>query len=324
MSVGLRRGTVDVVLERHDALLRLEVDGRPCIAYPRLTGPVEEGDDVLVNDQATALGLGTGGFDVVAVNLTRGLGLPTADGAHVMRLPYTPGQHAARFAEEDAGELPRALDGLPVVCCTLHSQLAPVCAALAGRRVHYVQVAGGALPVSLSDAVRALRERGLLDLALAVSPCLDGDVQCVTTASALLVAAARGAEVVVAGIGPGIVGTGTRFGHGGLSAAESANVAAALGGAPVLAPRLSQADRRARHQGLSHHTRAVLDLCLADVALAWPEGLEPPPDLEVTAVPVDGWRTACAALPLSHMGRGPDDDPWFFAGAYAAGVLAAR
>jgi len=37
-----------------------------------------------------------------------------------------------------------------------------VCAALAGLRVAYVQVAGGALPVSLSDAVRVLKERGLV------------------------------------------------------------------------------------------------------------------------------------------------------------------
>ena len=68
-----------------------------------------------------------------------------------MKLPYTPGQLAARHAEED-GELAESLDGMPVVCCSLHSQVVPVCAALAGSRVAYVQLAGGALPVSLSDA----------------------------------------------------------------------------------------------------------------------------------------------------------------------------
>ena len=123
----------------------------------------------------------------------------------------------------------------PVVCTGLHSQLAPVCAALAGRRVAYVQLAGGALPVSLSDTVRALKARMLLDTAIAVSPCLDGDLQCVTTASALTHAAARGADVVVCGIGPGIVGTGSRWGHGGLAVADAANVA----------PRSGRADRRA-------------------------------------------------------------------------------
>jgi hypothetical protein len=60
------------------------------------------------------------------------------------------------------------------------------------------------------------------------------------------------------------------------------------------------------------------------VRLAWPEGLEPPHGVDVEIVPVDRWREACAGLPLAHMGRGADDDPWFFAGAFAAGVLAGR
>ena len=43
---------------------------------------------------------------------------------------------------------------------------------------------------------------------------------------------------------------------------------------------------------------------------------------EAEPVDVEGWRTACEGLPLTHMGRGPDEDPWFFAAAYAAGRLA--
>ena len=322
MPIGLRWGTVGAVGERQDGVVRLEVDGRPCVAYPRLTGEVEVGDVVLVNTQAVDLELGSGGFDVLYANLTRGLGLPTAERAHVMTLPYAPGQHAARFAEEEPDGVAR-LDGLPVVCTGLHSQLAPVCAALAGRRVVYVQLGGGALPVSLSDTVRALKTRTLLETAIAVSPCLDGDLQCVTAASALLHAAARGADVVVCGIGPGIVGTASRFGHGGLAVADAANAAVALGGNPVVAPRVSFGDERDSHRGLSHHTRSALELCLGQVRLAWPAGLDRPDGLEVVEVDVAGWEGACAALPLSHMGRGPEDDPWFFASAFAAGRLAA-
>src|SRR5438093_522126 len=168
MALSLRRGRVTAITERLDELVRLEVDGVPCVAYPRLTGPVEEGDDVVVNVQARALGLGSGGFDVLYANLTRGLGLPPADAAHVMTLPYTPVQAAVRHVEED-GPLAESLGGMPVVCCTLHSQVVPVAAGIGdGVRVAYVQVGGGALPVSLSDAVRALRRRGLLEVAVAV------------------------------------------------------------------------------------------------------------------------------------------------------------
>ena len=277
MPIGLRWGTVSAVRERLDGLVRLDVDDRPCIAYPRLTGEVEEGDVVLVNTQASELDLGSGGFDVLYANLTRGLRLPAEEGAHVMTLPYAPGQLATRFAEEDEADetsAPERVDGLPVVCLGLHSQLAPVCAALAGRRVAYVQLAGGSLPVSLSDTLRALKARRLVDAALAVSPCLDGDLQCVTVAAALTQAARRGAEVVVCGIGPGIVGTGSRWGHGGLAVAEAANVASALGAQPIVAARVSFADPRPRHRGLSHHTRSALALCLGEVRVAWPSGLE--------------------------------------------------
>jgi hypothetical protein len=310
MPLSLRRGAVTAIVEEHADLVRLEVDGSACIAYPRVTGPVEVGDDVLVNVQARALELGSGGFDVLYANLTRGIGLEAEPGAHVMTLPYTPLQQAASHVEEE-GSLADTLGGMPVVCCTLHSQLTPVCAALAGLRVVYVQVGGGALPVSLSDAVRVLRERGLIEVTVAAAPCIDGDVQAVNVYSALAWCAAHAAEVVVCSIGPGIVGTATFLGHGGIAAVEVANAAVALGGRAVLAPRISGADERPRHRGLSHHTEAVLQLCA-----------EPPHVPSGDALDAPGWREACEGLPLSHMGRGADDDPAFFAAAFAAGRLA--
>jgi Protein of unknown function (DUF3866) len=305
VPLSLRRGRVTAIRERHDAFVRLEVDGVPCVAYPTATGPVALEDEVLVNVQARELELGSGGFDVLYANLTRGLELAAEDGAHVMVLPYTPLQHARAHVEE-AGESATALEGMPVVCCSLHSQLAPVCAALEGLRVAYLQLAGGALPVSLSDTVRALQERGLVASTAAVAPCFDGEVQCVSPASALLWACDEH-EVAVCSVGPGIVGTGTRFGHGGLAAADAANAALSLGGLPVVVQRISAADERDRHRGRSHHTEAVLALVHGEI---------------VVAEPADGWREACAGLPLSHMGRGPDEDPDFFAAAYGAGVAA--
>lgn len=308
MPLSLRRGRVTAIRERLDGLVRLDVDGVDCVAYPSLTGPVALEDEVIVNVQARELGLGSGGFDVLYANLTRGLGLAPEPGAHVMLLPYTPLQHARLHAEE-AGEPAAELEGMPVVCCSLHSQVAPVCAALSGLRVAYVQLAGGALPVSLSDTLRVLTARGLVAATVAVAPCFDADVECVSVASALGLMRG-GHDVAVCAIGPGIVGTGTRFGHGGLAAAEAANAALALGGVPVVAARVSAADERARHRGLSHHTEAVLALVRGEPVAAEEPG--------------ERWREACAGLPLSHMGRGPDEDPDFFAAAYAAGLAARK
>lgn len=300
MPLSLRRGRVTRVIDG----LHCEVDGVACVVYRDVTGEIEEGDEVLVNVQARELALGSGGFDVVYANLTRGLELAADDRAHVMALPYAPGQWAVRHAEEDGG-LAESLDGLPVVLCTVHSQVAPAWAALEKLRVAYVQVAGGALPLELSDTVRGLE----LAARVSVAPCFGGDARCISVASALLWAAGR-ADVVICAVGPGIVGTGSRFGHGAVSLAEAANVTTALGGVPILATRVSDADGRERHRGRSHHTQAVLDLCLGEVVVSSPEA-------------GDGWREACAGLPLSHMGRGPDEEPSHFAAAFAAGRLAA-
>ncbi len=318
MPLSLRRGLVTAIVERASGIVRCEVDDVPCVAYPRLTGPVALGDEVLVNVQARELGLGSGGFDVLHANLTRGLGLRAEPGAHVVKLPYTPLQHAALHLEEGREPAP-SLAGTPVVCLTLHSQLAPVCAALRGRRITYVQLAGGALPVALSDTVRALELRSV-----AVGACFDAGLHAVNVASAML-GTVDETDVFVCGIGPGIVGTGSPWGHGAVAAAEAANAASALGGRPILCARVSEADSRVRHRGVSHHTRAALALCLGDVTVAWPAGREAPSWLEPREeVDVGGWEEACAGLRLSHMGRGPDRDPWFFATAYAAGVVAAR
>jgi Protein of unknown function (DUF3866) len=321
MPLSLARGRVTAIVERLEGLVRLEVDGTACVAYPGLTGPVALDDEVLVNVQARALELGSGGFDVLYANLTRGLGLGPDAGAHVMKLPYTPLQAAVRHVEED-GRLAESLDGMPVACCSLHSQLAPVCAGLEGAKVAYLQVPGGALPVSLSDAVRALKRRGLVEVSLAVGACVEGDLHAVTAESALAWAAAAGFEAVVCAVGPGIVGTGSPLGHGGLSAADAAQAAAVLGGAPVIAARASEGDPRERHRGVSHHTRSVVQLGPSEAVAAWPAGAPQPEGLRVEEVDVTGWEDACSGLPLLHMGRGPGDDPVFFAAAYAAGVYA--
>jgi hypothetical protein len=189
--------------------------------------------------------------------------------------------------------------------------------------VAYVQLAGGALAVPLSDTVRALRAGELVGATVSAGACCGGELESVTAASALAWAAGREFDAVVCSIGPGIVGTASRLGHGGLAAAEAANTASALQGSPVLAVRVSGGDPRERHQGVSHHTRAVVELCIGEVRIAWPAGLDAPDWLE-HRIEVDtaGWREACDGLPLEHMGRGPDDDPWFFASAFAAGKLA--
>ena len=167
------------------------------------------------------------------------------------------------------------------------------------------------LPVSLSDAVRALKARGLLETAVAVGACIDGDVHCVSTASALAWAKTSGYDVAVCAIGPGIVGTGTFLGHGGLAAAEAGERSGRA--------RRGADPRRARYRRPTSASATAASLITRGAALAllpWSRCAVADED------DAEGWEEACEGLPLSHMGRGPDEDPAFFAAAFAAGRVA--
>ena len=200
---------------------------------------------------------------------------------------------------------------MPVVACSLHSQVAPVCAALRGLRVAYVQLEGGALPVELSDSLRELRREGLLEPTIGSGACFGGDVDCVNVYSALAAARALGADVDRLRDRPRSRrhgNTARARGHG--RGRWRSPRPRALGGRPVLAVRVSEGDPRERHRGVSHHSEARALASSGDAAVVASEA------------DASGWREACDGLTLSHMGRGPDDDPAFFAAAYAAGVRA--
>jgi hypothetical protein len=136
----------------------------------------------------------------------------------------------------------------------------------------------------------------------------------VSVPSALTIARHVGrADVIVAGMGPGVVGTGSALGTTAVEAAAVLDATAALGGRPLLCPRVSDADQRERHQGVSHHTGTVLELVRSDVEVA-----QAAPDDPDAATVLDGF-----GLRVTTMGRGPADDPGFFAVCVAAGRAAA-
>jgi hypothetical protein len=190
-----------------------------------------------------------------------------------------------------------------------------------------VQTAGGALPGSLSRDVADLRERGLLCGHITASPSYGGEREALSTVGALDAAAnALGWDAVLMGPGPGIIGSDTEFGHGGMSALDNAHASLSLGLPTILSPRLSSGDTRERHRGLSHHTATVLELLLAPVTVAIPESashLLATDRHAVTPVPVDLNAYASSGLPTSTMGRKLTDDPLFFEAPLAAGSLLA-
>ncbi len=303
---------------------------------------------MIVNVEALDLALGSGGFDIVCANLTRGLEAPGASDIHVIKLNYSPIQHPVDPVEVSYEDAPaRPTRRPPVLVLPLHGHLAPAAwafgAAADGLALGYVQTPGAALPGTLSRDVAAMRERGLLAGHVTAGPCYGGEEEAISVPGALHAAAERlGWDAIIAGPGPGILGSATRYGHGGMAALDVAHSAIALGLPALLSPRLSGSDPRDRHRGLSHHSAAVLELLLGPVRVPVPEtdaGGWPTEAREgggaedalaaiteacgdrhdVAVEPVDLEAYAEAGLPTSTMGRSIEEDPLFFAAPLAAG-----
>lgn len=349
----------------------------PAIAYRSVSGEVRVGQDVLVTTGALDRRLGTGGHAFVVV-APHDLPAEPAGPGHLVKARYSPLQHIVLGVDEEESEHHETLRdaddlaGMPVVTADLHSALPAIVAGArhaalrAGAplpRVAYVMTDGGALPAAFSRTVAGLRAAGWLDSCITVGQAYGGDLEAATVHTGLL--AARlvvEADLAVVVQGPGNLGTGTRWGFSGVAAGEAVNAAGTLGGRPVAALRVSGADPRERHLGVSHHSLTAygrVALVPADVVvpdftvgpvLGVPDDDGVPPlepgslmglgtrvrqQAAVLAAPTGRHRlvevdagaellTALGASPvrLSTMGRGVEDDPGAFLAAAVAGVHA--
>ncbi|MFY7954181.1 MAG: DUF3866 family protein [Armatimonadaceae bacterium] len=323
---------LDVQAQNEDGIRR-------SVALTAIVGSVAVGDRVLLNTTATALKLGTGGFDwVMAVDSDQAEIEPVGD-EHIVKLRYTPGQHAVAPAEFDArmAEFPE-LSGLAVVVCGLHSQIAGVVAGVKsvfpGARVVLVQTDTAALPLAFSDLVRKMRSIGWLDGTITCGQAFGGDLECVSLASALQAGSVLlSADVVVVSPGPGNAGTGTALGFSGIEQGTWLDTALALGAGGVGVLRCSDADPRDRHRGLSHHSVTALGrLSARSGVVAVPEEFPTLQETvrtsaiavrhEMVVVPTTAGmeRLLVSGLRPTTMGRSVEQDPLFFAAAVAAGV----
>jgi hypothetical protein len=359
-SVRWRDGVVRGIRSRWAGAVELTVtlrDGRDvrALAYPALVGEPEAGDRVLVTVGALDRGLGTGGYALVAALPDRLPADPDDAPGHLVKARYTPLQPLVLGADEqesghhDALRDADDLHGLPVVVADLHSALPAVLAGVRDAepslRVAYVMTDGGALPAWFSRTVAGLRDAGWLAGCVSVGQAFGGDLEAVTVHTGLLAAReVLAADVAVVAQGPGNLGTGTRWGFSGVAAGEAVNAAAVLGGRPVASLRVSGADPRERHRGVSHHSQTaygrvalapadvVVPLLPAELGELGRSVLEqgralgaPATPHRVVEVPVDGLMEALrrSPVPLSTMGRGLADDPAAFLAAAAAGRHAA-
>lgn len=348
---SFRTGTVVRLLEERPGLQRIEVDlgEGPERAYVllQLTGPVSAGDEVVVNTTAVELGLGTGGWHVVHWNLARGAWSEKGPG-HIIKGRYTSLQADVGSTEEHLSQLAEveSIERMPVVALALHSQMPAAAVAVKNAapdaRLAYVMTDGAGLPIALSDLVAACRERGLLDATITCGHAFGGDYEAISIFSALAVARhVASADITLVAMGPGIVGTNTRLGFTGMEVGPILDATVALGGLPIAALRVSFADPRERHVGLSHHSATALRLaCRERVQVAVPRiggSNEARLRADLAAAGIDARHElvdidppdvlglfAAHDMVVSSMGRPAADDPVMFEAAGAAGVLAVQ
>ncbi len=349
----IKRGTITKELFSRRGIkgYMLDIEGREekAIVYPDLLGDTVPGDEVLVNTTAVSLGLGSGGYHyVIAVLNSPGKALK--NGGHIMKLRYTPMQLKVLSVEEEDSPyhqemmIADSLEGTPVLVGALHSMLAPLCIKLSktGYRIAYVMTDGAALPIAFSRTVNQLKELNMLTGTITIGHAFGGDLEAVNIYSGLLAAKkVFNADIIIVSMGPGIVGTGTRWGFTGIEQGDILNAVDVLQGIPVAVPRVSFADSRKRHYGISHHTITVLSrVCRVKSIVALPlleeeklsyilKQLQDERLIEMHKICIEDSSSIIdliksSKIAVSTMGRGVDDDPEFFLTVGSAAITARR
>ncbi|MCF2706422.1 DUF3866 family protein [Arcanobacterium haemolyticum] len=346
-----------------DGALELSVDAAGetvrALAYTKLVGTPQVGDNVLLSSAAANRGLGTGGYHFVVAIPHQ---LPPADNAgagHIVKARYTPLQYMTMGADEqespwhDLLAEADSIDGMPVIVADLHSALPAVVAALRAEtheaRIAYIMDDGGALPAWFSRTAATLKEAGHILGTISARQAFGGELETVNIHTALLAAKlVWKADIAIVTQGPGNLGTGTRWGFSGTSVGETVNAVNVLGGHAIGLLRMSNADARDRHYGLSHHSITSLTrVALSPVTCPVPElsdhesgidanlrrrlveqidELRRCPLVTIQPIQTDGLMDILAASPvrLSTMGRGLNEDPLAFLAAGVAGRYGAE
>jgi hypothetical protein len=328
--------------------VKLEGGEEHAVNYTQLLGEVQVGEQVLLNTTAVRAKLGTGGYHFV---MKRAAGERQAEQVgRIVKLRYTPLQFRCRTVEEEGSPFRQAIEscddlaGMPVIVAGLHSQIAPAAAGVKAlspeSKVAYVMTDTAALPFAFSKLAAELRSAELIDAAITVGQAFGGDYEAVNIYTGLIAArAVVGADVAIVAQGPGNVGTETEWGFGGVAQGDHINAVGILAGTAIAVPRISFADSRERHRGVSRQSLVALGrVALAQAIVVVPTmdsdklefvhrqlddaGITEQHEVLVAKGEAGIEALAQHGVKVTTMGRRVDEDPEFFLAAGAAGAVA--
>lgn len=270
--ISYKIGIVDSIIKDDDSitLIYVNIDNSifKAVNYKDFTGDVQINDVVVLNTTAIELNLGTGGNHFVVFNY-KNKSKDLEGNGHIMKLRYTPLQLRCLVAEEQESPYHnifnefKSLDNHICIVATLHSMIAPIIAMIKfinkNVKINYIMTDGGALPISFSNTIKELKNKKMLDKTITMGHAFGGDLECINIYTSLIAAKEilKG-DITIISMGPGIVGTGTKYGFTGMEQGYIIDAVNNLGGVPFVVPRISFKDKRDRHYGISHHTITVL------------------------------------------------------------------
>lgn len=271
--ISYKNGIVKSIKEIYEDATWIEVkldnELSKAINYNSITGKIKIGDKVVLNTTAIELSLGTGGQHFVMYNHSNPSQSLNGEG-HIMKNRYTPNQMRFLTVEEEDSPYHnkvkdfKSLDNHPVIIGSLHSMLAPIAAMIkynnSDLKINYIMTDGGALPLAFSNTIRNLKDKKLINNTITIGHAFGGDFECTNIYTGLITSKeVLKADLTIVTMGPGIVGTGTKYGFSGIDQGTQVDAVNTLGGQAILVPRISFKDKRERHYGLSHHTLTVLN-----------------------------------------------------------------
>lgn len=271
--IRIRKGTVVSITSRNDriTLVYIKFDDiiEKALNYNYLSGDIKVNDIVYINSTANFLKLGTGGYNYVIINETRGYITDINKLGHIMKLRYTPFQLNCSLSEEECLKYDNIknnfgnLGGMVVITGELHSMLSPTACCLKyinkDIKVVYIMTDGGSLPIDFSFSVNELKCKKIITYTITSGNAFGGDMEAVNIYDALIIAhMILKCDIAIVTMGPGIVGTGTKYGFSGIEQGAIIDCINTIKGIPLLIPRISFKDLRKRHYGISHHTLTIL------------------------------------------------------------------
>lgn len=275
--LSLETGTVTEILyqDRKIQILNVNIQSRnlveKAINYVDETGICNITDRVVLNSIGNRLKLGTGGYNFVYYNISNKMEageIPGREYGHIIKMKYTPGQLRVKTVEEkveyqNVFNDENKLSPRPVIFAILHSMLSPLVTTIKNinpdLKISCIYTYGGAMNSNNSFILKKLRYLGLIDSIITTGECYGGDYESINIATGILFGYSKlNSDILVVCCGPGVAGSSTYFGFSTFEFVGWIYIAKLLGVLPVLIPRVSMADKRERHRGLSMQSISIL------------------------------------------------------------------